>query len=303
MKKIVLPVSLVFSFLSAFCQGPDKYIVFFTDKYNSPYQIDNPSEYLSPRAIQRRTDQQIAIDSSDLPVNPSYLQQVANTGAIILCRSRWINSATVQTNDPVAVAAISGFPFVKDMKKVYGSGLQRQANHPAVETAAKTSSDPYYGPSFRQIEMLNGHLLHQLGYRGKGKVIAVIDAGFFNANNLAVFDSLFANGQIKGTWDFVSNNANVYYMTMTATEPMYCRSWAVWYREPWWARLPMPIIGCCGRRMLPVNTLSRNTTGYRLPSLPIVQEPMSSTPRWAIQNSMPPHKIIRMPIWTAIRLP
>ena len=54
----------------------NKYIIRFIDKYNSPYSLSNPSAYLSQKAIDRRTRYSIAFDSSDLPVNPSYVQQV-----------------------------------------------------------------------------------------------------------------------------------------------------------------------------------------------------------------------------------
>jgi len=57
--------------------APDKYFIRFTDKNNSPYSIDNPSAYLAQRAIERRINQDIAIDESDLPVNPAYLAGVA----------------------------------------------------------------------------------------------------------------------------------------------------------------------------------------------------------------------------------
>jgi len=49
---------------------------------------------------------------------------------------------------------------------------------------------------YNQIRMLNGDIIHDMGYRGQGKVIAVLDAGFYNANTLAVFDSLWQNNQI-----------------------------------------------------------------------------------------------------------
>ena len=60
-----------------------------------------------------------------------------------------------------------------------------------------------YGQGFNQIQMLNGDALHEMGYRGQGKVIAVLDAGFYNVNTLDVFDSLWQNNQILGTHDFV----------------------------------------------------------------------------------------------------
>ena len=44
--------------------APNKYWVQFTDKNDSPYSINNPEEYLSERAIQRRQDYNIAIDNS-----------------------------------------------------------------------------------------------------------------------------------------------------------------------------------------------------------------------------------------------
>ena len=60
------------------------YWVQFTDKNNSPYSIDNPEEFLSPRALQRRANQGIGIDEYDIPVNPQYLQAVADCGAQLL---------------------------------------------------------------------------------------------------------------------------------------------------------------------------------------------------------------------------
>jgi hypothetical protein len=49
-----------------------------------------------------------------------------------------------------------------------------------------------------------------LGYRGQGKVIAVLDAGFQGADTAAVFDSLRAYNLILGTRDFVNPGGNVY---------------------------------------------------------------------------------------------
>ncbi len=68
-----------------------------------------------------------------------------------------------------------------------------------------TSGESYdYGQAFNQINMLNGIPLHDLGYDGAGMTIAVLDAGFLNANVLSAFDSLWLNNQIIGYKDFVS---------------------------------------------------------------------------------------------------
>jgi serine protease AprX len=52
--------------------------------------------------------------------------------------------------------------------------------------------------------------LHNEGYRGQGKVIAVLDAGFIGADTIRTFDSLRDNGQILGSRDFVSPGGTVY---------------------------------------------------------------------------------------------
>ncbi len=67
-----------------------------------------------------------------------------------------------------------------------------------------------YGLSLNQVSMLNGDLMHDNGYIGTGKIIAVIDAGFVNVDVMDAFDSLFINNRILGTWDFVDNEADVY---------------------------------------------------------------------------------------------
>ena len=84
MRSVLLPFIFFILTISVNAQvAPDKYFVKFTDKNNSPYSIDNPSEYLSQRAIERRLNQGIAIDLYDLPVNPDYLAGVAATGATL----------------------------------------------------------------------------------------------------------------------------------------------------------------------------------------------------------------------------
>jgi hypothetical protein len=67
-----------------------------------------------------------------------------------------------------------------------------------------------YGLGYTQAHMLATDYLHDLGFRGEGMVIAVLDAGFYNVNSLDIFDSLFANNQILGTKDFVNPGASVY---------------------------------------------------------------------------------------------
>src|SRR5258705_6353513 len=80
-----------------------RYIVKLKNKNGTPYTFSNPQAYLSQRAIDRRTRYNISIDSTDLPVTPSYVTQIKNTPNLtILNISKWLNSITIQTTDPNA---------------------------------------------------------------------------------------------------------------------------------------------------------------------------------------------------------
>ena len=103
----------------------DRYVVHFTNKNNSPYSVNNPQQFLSQRAIDRRTKQGILIDQSDFPVNPSYLNGVAATGAIILNTSRWLNTATVQITNPIQLNLIGALSYVASVGNVGRYGHQK----------------------------------------------------------------------------------------------------------------------------------------------------------------------------------
>jgi hypothetical protein len=67
-----------------------------------------------------------------------------------------------------------------------------------------------YGTSANQIQMLNGHLLHQQNYTGSGKIIAVLDAGFPGVDTQLPFKKLRDNNQILGGYNYVNRSANYY---------------------------------------------------------------------------------------------
>lgn len=218
MKKIVLFSLISVLYISAVSQvAPDKYFVAFTDKDNSPYSISNPSEYLSQRAIDRRSKQSISIDMKDIPVNPAYIQGVRQVGVEILNPTKWLNGVTIETNDPNKINTIMALPYVKNVMKSVVTLKDTKSEKPFFRnesynipwngnTNSSLNRSYDYGPSYNQIHMLNGDLLHDMGYRGQGMLIAVLDAGFEDADNMIAFDSLWMNGQILGTWDFVAGN-------------------------------------------------------------------------------------------------
>ena len=95
MKKIFSLLLVLFTVVCVRAQvATNIYWVQFTDKNDSPYSIDNPEAYLTQRALDRRARLGIAIDEYDLPVNPQYLQAVADCGAMLLNPSKWLKEQT-----------------------------------------------------------------------------------------------------------------------------------------------------------------------------------------------------------------
>jgi serine protease AprX len=219
MKKYFILFLVVF--VSGIAEAQDRYVVFFTDKNNSPYSVSAPLSYLSQRAITRRTTQNIPVTTLDLPVNPSYVAGVSGTGAQVLLTSKWFNSVTVRVTNPSVLTAIGNLPYVTGVLNVGRIGAPAsvpskfdmdkiRSEAPAAQRTALSPTVFNYGNSFNQVHMLKGDMMHSNGYTGAGIRIAVIDAGFMNVDQMSAFDSIFANGQILGTWDFVDNESNVY---------------------------------------------------------------------------------------------
>ena len=89
-----------------------RYLVKLKNKNGTPFTFANPLAYLSQRAIDRRTKYGIAIDSTDLPVTPSYVTQIRSVPNVTFLNvSRWMNAVTIQTTDPNAINTINGFSF------------------------------------------------------------------------------------------------------------------------------------------------------------------------------------------------
>ncbi len=214
MKKSTFIIALLaFVFLAIESQA-QKFFIQFTDKNNSIYSINTPTAFLAPRAIQRRSNQGIAITTEDLPVNQNYIDSVVAKGAVVFTRSKWFNGITVQC-DSTVLAQIQTLPFVYNSVKVTrkrkdGKTIDKNSGMPVNLPSVLRTNSFNYGGSFNQINLMQGDYLHDLGFIGNGMVMAIIDAGFYNVDQLITFDSLRSRNGILGTWDFVDNQASVY---------------------------------------------------------------------------------------------
>ena len=193
----------------------DIYWVQFTDKNNSPYSIDNPEAYLSPRALQRRANLGIGIDEYDIPVNPKYLQAVADCGAQLLNPSKWLNGVSVYVTDPAVIEAINALGFVEVVRNCPNDlkAQEKKERWMANEMKAVEGSRGfrgYYGGAEDQVTQLKVDQLHEQGFDGTGIVIAILDGGFVGTENHACFDNMREEGRLLGTRDYVYGSTSVY---------------------------------------------------------------------------------------------
>lgn len=209
MKHILCALFCIVSFAVCLGQsylGNNFYFVEFVDKVGTGYSIDNPSEYLSQRAIERRVRCNLNIDESDLPVNEQYVKEVENTGAVIWGRSKWRNGVVVKVieNGEMTIhdwiAKISTLKCVTPGFKSPYFSFSLRANH----SPSIMKFESNYGNSLRQIQQINCDYLHDSGHKGRGMVIAVLDAGFFKANTQPLLKPLWDNEQILGVQDIVN---------------------------------------------------------------------------------------------------
>ena len=209
---------LLFFAVTMFAQAQiatDIYWVQFTDKDNSPYSIDNPEAYLSPRALQRRANLGIAIDEYDIPVNPQYLQAVADCGAELLNPSKWLNGVSVHVTDPAVIEAINALGFVEVVRNCPNDPKAQEMKERWMADEMKAVEGSrgfrgYYGGAEAQVTQLKVDVLHEQGYDGTGIVVAILDGGFVGTENHACFDNMREEGRLLGTRDFVYGSTSVY---------------------------------------------------------------------------------------------
>lgn len=209
MKKIVL---LFLFFLSQNIFSQEDAWVYFTDKPDAQFYLDNPLEMLSQRALDRRINQGIDLDILDVPVHQPYIDQILNID--VKAKSKWLNAVHVRGSIE-DINALLDLPFVDRIqfanRNLNIAGRMSQLNITNIVNKQLDVQENFaYGNSSNQIQMLNGHLLHQQSYTGSGKIIAVMDAGFPGVNTASSFQRLRDNNQILGGYNFVARNDNFY---------------------------------------------------------------------------------------------
>ena len=208
--KSVLTLMLLFQtcFLSG--QGivyPYFYRIYLKDKGTINTADYSALDLMSSRAVFRRQKAGIpAPDFRDLPVDRNYLNQISLLGLKLHSASKWMNTALFKSQSLFDISKLLDLPFVSDVKLVKTPGKKSAFINKLDFQIIQSDLPPYDRP----LTMINAVSVHESGFNGKNVLIAILDGGFTNADNITSLDGLRSRKGIKTTFDFVNNNKSVY---------------------------------------------------------------------------------------------
>lgn len=198
-KSISFIIVLLFG-LNFKAQSQTEFRVYLKNKGSSLELLESPEMFLSTAALNRRSLQNIPFKTSDLPIAKEYIQALQELGAIPMAHSKWLNYIYVSHPQPQLIASL---PFVER--------IEFPKRHQSFLCGTNSGDTLDYGFARGQIEMLNGHLLHEAGYTGTGITIAVIDAGYEGFIQSSAFDSLRTSQRFLGTYNYITKDTNVFF--------------------------------------------------------------------------------------------
>ena len=206
MKKTTYLLIILLTSIKLICQEKDAWVV-FKDKENKDFYLSNPNTILSKKSYDRKLKYKIAIDETDIPITKRYLDTITNMGVDIIAKSKWFNRVHIRTNLNL-IKKIKKISFVKKIilaDKKLNKSINKNTNSINYKKSNLVNSN-----YFTQISMLNGHKLHDIGLRGRGINIAIMDAGFNGVDSSFLFKNVINEGRILYTYDFVNRKRGVY---------------------------------------------------------------------------------------------
>lgn len=176
-----------------------RYLVLFKDKKNSPFSITAPDKFLSASAINRRLKNKIEIREQDLPVNPTYIEELKAAGAQIIYPLKWVNGVLIKEK-PKNIAKIKALKSVlglyKNMPLDSSSDLRLETQ---AKNLSKESAVLDYGNSLTQISQLAVNNMHAKGFTGKDVKITLLDDGFSQADQVGFLQNVYTEKRLLGT--------------------------------------------------------------------------------------------------------
>lgn len=211
MKKTFLFLTLFVWIFVASAQ--DFYWVFFTDKNGTEF---DPYAYFDAKAIQRRVQQHLPLcDSTDFPLNNSYVKAVDALSEEMIGESRWFNAVAVGT---FRIDEIRALPFVAAVMPIESHAVPASvSSEESAPTAAANTSLLY-----SQLVRMQGELFVQNGIDGSGIRIAVLDGGFKMVDEHPAFQHLRDGHRILKTYNFPLKREDVYGWNTHGTMVLSC---------------------------------------------------------------------------------
>ncbi len=182
------------------------YRVYFNDKGSGP-DAWSPEELLSPAASARRAKLGIPFPVlSDIPVSRDHITTVTRLGYSFRCSSKWMNTALFSSDKLEDTGELEELWFVDSVKLVKRPSAPAKSIGSKYGVATPAADPTAFDPRLPH----NGHILHQSGFTGRNKLIAVLDAGFLNADRIEALTTLHDRGGVIATRDFVNGSDYVY---------------------------------------------------------------------------------------------
>jgi len=165
-------------------------------------EVENLNELFTEKSLERREKQNVSFDQFDLPVNKEILAELAEDGEVVSV-SRWLNALTFKSALTVD-QLMEKYAFIDRIQ------LVKTSAKPKKDKFEITTKSLNYGAAAVQIEQLNLDCLHDLGYTGAGVFVGVIDAGFHNLDSVNYFDSVYLEGRVIDSFNFLNNGQTIY---------------------------------------------------------------------------------------------
>lgn len=206
----------LYGFSTAKDGGPDQeksdlYWVYLMDKAGSRLDADR---YFSPKALERRARLGLsAFDDRDLPLVSSYVQEITTEVDSVRHLLRWFNAITVKAS-PEQISRVGELPFVKHIEP-----FQLEASFASTTGTDSARLDTLLSLSrnLMQLDQLEAE-----GLTGKGVRVAILDAGFKEANTHPALAHVRERGGIIATHDFFDGDETVYHHSRHGMEVMSC---------------------------------------------------------------------------------
>jgi hypothetical protein len=124
-----------------------------------------------------------------------------------------MNTALFKSQVAFDINILLQLPFVSDVKVVKTPGNKNRYSDKLSFQIVQTDLPPFDRP----LMMINGYPMHNSGYDGKNILIAILDGGFLNSDQITSLNDLRSRNGIKKTRDFVKNNESVYNASIHGT--------------------------------------------------------------------------------------